>query len=109
MRAWGCPLCDERLNEPYVDIFIYKILSDNNPNGSDVYVSPDGSYRWVTAPHQAVDLDESESDERTMNPDSVGSAPLPPPLEEVLPLQLVLSEREEEVLSRKIEERKKKL
>lgn len=90
-----------------MDIFIYKILLDNTRNGSDVFLSPDGSYRWVTAP-QAVDLDDSDSDECTMNPDSVGPAPLPPPLEEVAPTQLILSEREEEVLSRKMEERKKK-
>lgn len=106
-RAWGCPHCQERVNEPYVDIFIYKILLDNTPNGSEVFLSPDGSYRWVTAP-QAVELDGSDSEECTMNPDSIEPAPLLPALKEVLPSQLVLIEREEEVWKR-MEERKKRI
>lgn len=106
LRAWTCPLCEERVNQPYVDIFIYKILLDNTLNGSDVFLSPDGSYRWVTAP-QAIELDDSDSEECTMNPDSAAPAPLPPQLEEVVPSQLILSEREEEVQSRRMEERKK--
>jgi hypothetical protein len=43
-RAWTCPHCDQLLNEPYVDVFIYGILKDNNNDGEEVIIKKDGSY-----------------------------------------------------------------
>lgn len=57
-RFWNCPLCDYKLNEPCVDIWIYNMLIDNQ-RGSEVLVKEDGTYEWV-----------KESDVQMMNLDS---------------------------------------
>ena len=58
-RTWSCPLCDNRINEPYVDVWIYNMLIDNQ-KGSEVMVKLDGTYEWVKeAEDNALDLDSS--------------------------------------------------
>ena len=45
-RYWNCPICEARVNEPYVDMWIVQMLKDNQL-GAEVVVSQDGTYEWV--------------------------------------------------------------
>jgi hypothetical protein len=45
-RSWNCPLCDEKLNEARVDIWVYNMLIDNQ-KGTEVLVREDGTYEWI--------------------------------------------------------------
>lgn len=70
-RHWGCPICELKMNEPYVDVWIYNMLKDNQ-QGSEVTVKEDGSYEWVKVDSSAVM--NLESDEESSPP-----APNPQP------------------------------
>ncbi len=45
-RYWNCPICENKVSEPYVDIWMYEMLIDNQ-KGNQVLVKEDGSYEWV--------------------------------------------------------------
>lgn len=61
LRYWSCPICEERINEPVVDIWIFSMLKDNQA-GSDVVVNPDGSYHWLEQAPEAMSLDSDEEE-----------------------------------------------
>lgn len=58
------------MNEPYVDVWIYNMLKDNQL-GSEVNVKENGTYEWVKV--DQIALMDLESD------DESSSRPLPPP------------------------------
>lgn len=58
-RQWICPQCDGKVNEPYIDLFVYQIIKDKSSSTS-VYISKNGNYEWVQEDRDAVDLDDSE-------------------------------------------------
>ena len=45
-RSWNCPMCDARVNEPFVDMWIYKMLMDS-ALGEEVIAYANGTYEWV--------------------------------------------------------------
>ena len=58
-RYWGCPICELKINEPYVDVWIYNMLKDNQ-QGSEVRVNDNGTYEWVKLSKEAVMSLDSE-------------------------------------------------
>jgi hypothetical protein len=51
------------MNEPYVDVWIYNMLKDNQ-RGSEVSVKEDGTYEWVKVEKKvmmSLDSDEESS------------------------------------------------
>ena len=54
-RYWGCPICDSKIAEPFVDIWIYGMLKDNK-NGTDVLVQADGTYQWIINNQEPVSI-----------------------------------------------------
>lgn len=75
-RHWGCPICELKMNEPYVDVWIYNMLKDNQL-GSEVNVKEDGTYEWVKVGQTAMmDLDSE---------DESSSRPQPPPVKKPEP------------------------
>lgn len=60
-RYWNCPLCEFKINEPYVDILLYNILIDNQ-NGKEVVVKEDGTYTWIQDNQQNVMQLDSDDD-----------------------------------------------
>ena len=43
-RIWGCPLCNERINEPMVDIWVMTALRDNAGNNDEAIFYLDGRF-----------------------------------------------------------------
>lgn len=47
MREWLCPICNNDLNEPVIDMFVFSILNDGS-TGIDVMLSVTGEYEWIS-------------------------------------------------------------
>jgi hypothetical protein len=103
MRFWGCPICDYRINEPFVDVWIYNMLIDNQ-RGSEVLVREDGSYEWSSnVEDNVLDLESDESSEPRRKGESskMDVEPVVEKEEEDLPekVEIVIDiENEDEVL-----------
>ena len=67
-RFWNCPICECRANEPVIDMWIYKMLMDNQL-GSEVILYPDGKYEWAKQQIvEEIDLEESSQPVKMAEP-----------------------------------------
>jgi len=70
-RYWGCPICEEKISEPVVDMWIYQMLKDNQ-SGSDVLVNMDGTYSWVKSKKAIImNLDDDDDEDAPIAQKSV--------------------------------------
>lgn len=57
-REWNCPICDNKVNEPIIDMFVMSILNDGT-GGIEVMLSISGEYTWLAFNEDSDSDDDS--------------------------------------------------